>query len=197
MEDAIKGLVPHILSFVINELCKNSFLIAYEKDLADLKGLIDADSISSHDYELLEAVNDPAVKFLLNSVDKVMDCSRTYLLINNLDEMEVMFNEEYNQLASDNYYCYIIDWEIKTYEDLIVNLNTVYFSISQMLYHTACQLELNVIEVPDETYEEFIDKYPEILDGKLEPANKNAVLLYDLITELNRDLMGIDSLGQS
>lgn len=196
MEDSIKGLVPHVLSFVINELCKNGFMIAYEKDLSDLKGLIEPDSISPDDLELLEAVDDEVVRILLSSIDKVVKCSQTYFLINNLDEMEVMENEEYSLLASDNYYAYIIDWESKSYKDLLYNLNAVYFSISQLLYHTTCQIKLDEVEIPDEMYDEFIDKYSELLRGKFDPDDKNISLLYSLIIELNNDLSDIDNLAE-
>lgn len=195
MEDSIKGIVPHVLSFVINELCKNGFMIAYEKDLSDLKGLIEPDSISPDDLELLDAVDDDVVRILLSSIDKVIKCSQTYFLINNLDEMEVMENEEYILLASDNYYAYIIDWESKSYKDLLYNLNAVYFSISQLLYHTTCQIKLDEVEIPEEMYDEFIDKYSDLLRGKLEPDDKNISLLYSLIIDLNNDLSEIDKLG--
>lgn len=193
MEDSIKGLVPHVLSFIINELCKNGFMIAFENDLSDLKGLIEPDSISPDDFELLDSVDDDVVRILLSSVDKVIKCSKTYLLINNLDELEVMENEEYNLLASDNYYAYIIDWESKSYKDLVYNLNAVYFSISQLLYHTSCQIKLNEVEIPEEMYDEFLDKYSDLLRGRLNPADKNISLLYDLIIDLNVDLSDIDS----
>ena len=90
MEDAIKGLVPHVLSFIVSEFCKYGFLLAYEKDLSDLKGLIEPDSIAAEDFELLDAVDDEVVQLLLRSIDKVINCSKTFFLINNLDELEVM-----------------------------------------------------------------------------------------------------------
>jgi hypothetical protein len=196
LEEAIKGLIPHVLSFVINELCKNGFLLAYERDLSDLKGLIDADSVSPDDFELLESVDDPVIQILLKSVDKVINCSKTYFLINNLDELEIMENEEYNLLASDNYYAYIIDLESKTYKELVFNLNTVYFSISQLLYHSTCQLRLNEVEIP-EVYEEFLDKYTDIVGRRLIANDKNISLLYDLIVDLNADLYEIERLSYS
>ena len=197
MEDEIKGLVPHVLSFIVSEFCKYGFLLAYEKDLADLKGLIEPDSIAAEDFELLEAVDDEVVQLLLRSIDKVISCSKTFFLINNLDEFEVMENESYNQLASDNYYIYIIEWENKTYNDLLINLNAVYFTIARLLYHTATQLKLKEIELPDEFYDdEFLDKYSELLDQKVHADDKNVALLYDLIADLNVDLLDIDRLPE-
>lgn len=196
MEDAIKGLVPHVLSFIVSEFCKYGFLLAYEKDLSDLKGLIEPDSIAAEDFELLDAVDDEVVKLLLRSIDKVINCSKTFFLINNLDELEVMENEEYNQLASDNYYIYIIEWENKDYDDVLVNLNAVYFTISRLLYHTATQLRTGQIELPDEFYDdEFLDKYTELLNQSLQANDKNVDLLYDLIADLNNDLLDIDKIS--
>ena len=170
-------------------------MLAYEDELADLKGLVDADSISPDDFELLEYVDDEVVQLLLNSVEKVIKCSKTYFLINNLDELEVMENEEYNQLASDLYFAYIIDWDNKSYNDMLMNLNSVYFSISQLLYHSSCQIKLNEIEVPDTVYEEFLDKYSDILMEKITTDDKNISLLFDLIVGLNADLLKIDKLS--
>jgi hypothetical protein len=197
LEDEIKGLVPHVLSFIVSEFCKYGFLIAYEKDLSDLKGLIEPDSIAAEDFELLEAVDDEVVQLLLRSIDKVVECSKTFFMINNLDEFEVMENEEYNQLASDNYYIYIMDWEHKSYKDLLVNLNAVYFTIARLLHHCAAQLKRNVIELPDEFYDndEFLNQYSDILDHKLCDDDKNVTLLYDLIVDLNLDLLDIDRLS--
>ncbi|HKG06849.1 MAG TPA: hypothetical protein VKB19_10350 [Pedobacter sp.] len=195
-EDAIKGLVPHVLSHIISEYCKNGFILAYENELSDLKGLVQPDSISSDDFELLEAVDDPVVRILLNSIDKVIDCSKTYFLINNLDEMEVMENDEYNQLASDNFFAYIIEWESKSYKDVLHNLNAVYFSVAQLLYHTSCQLKLNEIELPDEIYDEFLENYSDLLKEKVHSNDKNVALLYDLIVVLNDDLLEIDNFSR-
>lgn len=197
MEDEIKGLVPHVLSFIVSEFCKYGFLIAYEKDLSDLKGLIEPDSIAAEDFELLEVVDDKVVQLLLRSIDKIVECSKTFFMINNLDEFEVMENEEYNQLASDNYYIYIMDWEFKNYKDLLLNLNAVYFTIARLLHHCAAQLKRKEIELPDEFYDkdEFLEQYSDILDHKLSDDDKNVTLLYDLIVSLNLDLLEIDRLS--
>lgn len=185
-----------MLGFIISEYCKYGFLLAYEKDLSDLKGLVNPDSPAAEDLELLEAVDDRAVHLLLCSINKVADCLKTFYLINNMDEFEVMENEDYHQLASDNYNIYIIEWESKGYQDVLINLNAVYFTIARLLYHTATQVRRNEIELPDEFYDdEFLDKYTELLDQKVYANDKNVALLYDLIADLNTDLLEIERLS--
>lgn len=196
MEEQIKGLVPHVLSFIISEYCKYAFLVAYEKEFPDLKGLVPADSIAPEDFELLEAVDNDIVKSLLNSIEKVSECSRIFIMINNLDEIEVYENEDYNQLASDNYFTYIIDWENKDYNEVLMNIHVLYFSVANLLYHTACQLKTGEIEMPESFYNdnEFIDVYSDILNQKIQSEDKNVGILYDLIVNLNSDLLSIDLL---
>ena len=194
LEDAIIGSVPHALGLIINELSKNAFMLAFEKDLADLKGLVDPESIAADDFELLENVNDPVVQVLLESVDRVITCMTTYYLINNLDDIEVMENEEYNEIASGYVYGYIIDWESKNYADMLYNLNAIYLSLSQVLYHASCQLSLKVIDVPDHIYDDFFTYVLGLNEYELNNGDKNIALLFDLMDNLSMDLKKIDQI---
>jgi hypothetical protein len=197
LEEIIIGSVPHTLGFVVNELSKNAFILAFEGDLADLKGLVDPESIAADDFELLDDVDDPVVQLLLVSVDRVITCMTTYYLINGLDELETMENEIYNEVASDYFYAYIINWESKNYEEMLVNLNAVYLSIAQLLYHAACQLELKLIELPDHIYDDFFEMYAKFCKEEVPSENKNISLLYELIHHLNGDLLNIDKLSRN
>ena len=197
MEEIIIGSVPHTLGFVVNELSKNAFILAFEGDLADLKGLVDPESIAADDFELLDDVDDPVVQLLLVSVDRVITCMTTYYLINGLDELETMENEIYNEVASDYFYAYIINWESKNYEEMLVNLNAVYLSIAQLLYHASCQLELKLIELPDHIYDDFFEMYAKFCKEEMPSENKNISLLYELIHYLNGDLLNIDKLSRN
>ena len=197
MEEIIIGSVPHTLGFVVNELSKNAFILAFEGDLADLKGLVDPESIAADDFELLDDVDDPVVQLLLVSVDRVITCMTTYYLINGLDELETMENEIYNEVASDYFYAYIINWESKNYEEMLVNLNAVYLSIAQLLYHASCQLGLKLIELPDHIYDDFFEMYAKFCKEEMPSENKNISLLYELIHHLNGDLLNIDKLSRN
>lgn len=197
MEEIIIGSVPHTLGFVVNELSKNAFILAFEGDLADLKGLVDPESIAADDFELLDDVDDPVVQLLLVSVDRVITCMTTYYLINGLDELETMENEIYNEVASDYFYAYIINWESKNYEEMLVNLNAVYLSIAQLLYHASCQLELKLIKLPDHIYDDFFEMYAKFCKEEMPSENKNISLLYELIHHLNGDLLNIDKLSRN
>jgi hypothetical protein len=69
-------------------------------------------------------------------------------------------------------------------------------AIARLLYHSATQLRLNEIELSEDFYDdEFLDRYAELLDHEIYPADKNVALLYELIADLNTDLLEIDGLA--
>jgi|GEM_PF-1059041 hypothetical protein len=189
------GVVPHLLSFIACELCKYGFMLAYERGLSDLKGLIEPDSISEADIDLLETVDDEVIKILVQSIDRTLSCMKTYMIINNLDEFEVMEDDEYNQAASDIYHIYIIEWENKDYEQTLVNLNAMYFSVQLLIYHATQLLSKDDLEKDFFIeYEKFFDILNSIFNADEPDPNKNVALLNDLIIELNDDLLLIDKI---
>lgn len=188
------GVIPHILSFIACELCKYGFMLGHERGLSDLKGLIAPDSISDADIDLLEALDDEVIQVLVKSIDKTLTCMKTFIIINNLDEFEVMDDDEYNQIASDIYHLYIINWENKNYEQTVINLNAMYFSIQLLVYHATQLIVSDDVDIPFVEYDKFFDILSSIFTAEERNQNKNVALLNDLIVDLNDDLLFIDKI---
>lgn len=188
----IIGIIPHVLSFIACELCKYGFLLAYERGLSDLKDLIEPDSISEADIDLLDTVDDDVVRYIVKSIDSTLSCMKTFMLINNLDEFEVMEDDEFNQLASNIYHIYMIDWENKNYEQTLANLHTVYFCLQIFIYHTIKMIVENDVDAEFVEYERFFDILSEIVKSEQADDDKNIDLLNGLIVTLNDDLLKID-----
>jgi len=186
-EDQFIGMIAQILSFVSIKFCEYGYLLAFEKELPDLKGLVELDTISNADFELLETLEDPAVKVVVKSIHKVEECLKSYMLINNLDEYEVLDSEEFRELAADVFFAYMIDYEGQTYTDVLNDLNGLYYNIYQLLYHATRQLVLKEMEIYDQVYDEFFEIVDDLLANKLETDNKNVALLHNLITALVED----------
>jgi len=194
-EDQFIGMVAQILSFISIKFCEYGYLLAFEKELPDLKGLVELDSISNADFELLETLEDPAIKVVVRSIQHVEDCLKNYIMINGLDEYEVLDNEEYRALAADSFFSYIIDFEGSTYKDVRNDLSGLYYSIYQLLYHTTQQLILQEMEIFDRVFDEFFEIADDLMANKIETDDKNVTLLYDLISLLYEDenlLYGMD-----
>lgn len=186
-EDQFIGMVAQILSFISIKFCEYGYLLAFEKELPDLKGLVELDSVSNADFELLETLEDPAIKVVVRSIQHVEDCLRNYLMINGLDEYEVLDNEEYRELAADSFFSYMVDFEGNTYKDVINDLSGLYYSIYQLLYHTTRQLILQEMEIFDQVFEEFFEIADELMANRIETDDKNVALLHNLISTLYDD----------
>jgi hypothetical protein len=193
-EGVILGVVSHVLSFAVGELCKYSFLLAFEKELSDLKGLVKADSVFEKDMELLADIKDPAVQLLLCSINKVVDHIQIHLIINGLDEYEVMTDEICHQHASNNFHYYIDEGVGEDYDALILEALDLYFSLMHLIFHTAFQLRLNDIDLPDNVLENFYFDFLDVLDSNLPTNDKNLQLLYGLIVTLNEDASALAQL---
>lgn len=184
---SLLGMVAHVMSFGISELCKYGYLLAFEKELFDLKGLVAADSMNENDFEILEGLDDPAVQLLLKSITKLAKHMKIYTLINSLDEMEVMTDRESHQLASNSFHAYITEGVGNDYEALIFETHELYFAVMHLLYHTACQLEAAEVDLPESIFDTFYFDFLDVLDGNKFTDDKNVQLLYDLIVDLNKD----------
>lgn len=193
-EDQFIGMTAQVLSFISIKLCEYGYLLAFENELPDLKGLVELDTISNADFELLETLQDPAVKVVVQSIHKVEDCLKSYMLINNLDEYEVLDNEDYRELAADSFFAYVIECEGQTYTDILNDLNGVYYNIYQLLYHTTRQLTLNEMEIFDQVYDEFFEVVEDLLNNRIDTDNKNVALLHNLITTLAEDEKLLDQI---
>jgi hypothetical protein len=193
-EEILLGMVSHILSFTIGEFCKYGYTLSFERELADLKGLVRADSIYENDLELLASIKDPPVKLLLRSIHKVADHLKTYFLINQLDEMEVMLDEQCHQHASDNFYYYVNEGIGTNYKMMLLETHDLYFSVMHMIFHTAYQLRLKEVDLPEEIFDTFYFDFLDVLDCNLKTEDKNIQLLYDLIVEINDDAIALGRL---
>lgn len=202
-EETITSSVLHVMNFIIIELLRHGFLLAMENELKDLKALVKAEednwlsegdepiSISA-EIELLRSVEDIAVKHIVSSIDKLCQCCATYEMINNLDLMEVINNDDFNEVAETTYHYYAFKMECDgTYESILDKLHWYYEPIDIILFHCIMQFVHNKIEVYEETTESYCHYYNtrgyEILTD-----NKNALLLLDLLPELNKDAGNID-----
>ena len=193
-EEILLGMVSHILGFTISEFCKYGYSLAFERELSDLKGLVKVDSIYENDFEILESLDDPAVKVLINSVNKVINHVQIYFMINSLDEVEVMMDQEFHQHASDNFHYYINDGGGTDYKMLLRDTHDLYFSVMHLIFHTAYQLRLKEIDLPDEIFDTFYFDFLDVLDCNVETDDKNIQLLYDLIVSLNDDAIAFSHL---
>ncbi|WP_432712453.1 hypothetical protein [Pedobacter sp.] len=193
-EKILLGMVSYVLSFTVSEFCKYGYTLAFEKELSDLKGLVKADSIYENDYEILETLNDPAVVLLLNSLNKVAEAIQMFSMINNIDEVENMFDQECHQHASNNFHFYVNESVGTSYESLLMETHELYFSVMHLIFHTAYQLRLDKIDLPEAIFDTFYFDFLDVLDNNMKTDDKNIRLLFELIVDLNDDAVAFSNL---
>src|SRR4051812_30204563 len=94
----IFGSIHFIVDFMIRDLLTYSYTLAFENELADLKGLIETDSLCNEnengqayldtDLELLDSLEDPGVILLIKIVLLILGASSTFRNLNNITEYE-------------------------------------------------------------------------------------------------------------
>ena len=190
IEEQIKGSILHVLNFMIRELLKQCFKLAFKKELSDLKGLVRPDSICyvteegyvccGVELELLEILDDEPIKQMLVSIDQILDCIDRYLMINNLDMEELLEEQIHEQNAYESISIYVYKQKCNgSYKTICKNINAVYLTFEQVLYHCAHQFIRGKLDVFDGAFDFFWEQ-----NDRLETDDQNALLLLDLMKSL-------------
>ncbi|MBB5441290.1 hypothetical protein HDC92_004997 [Pedobacter sp. AK017] len=201
-EKQVEGSILHVMNLITLELLRYGFMLAQQNELKDLKTLISTDEDNwmrgegliciDDELELLDCLEDVAIKQLMLSVNRIAEFKNTFLLINGLDKEEVILDDDFHEQAEDTYYKYSFTMECDgTYESILDNLHCYYWPIELILFDCVMQFVLNKKEVTTEAEEAY--QHYNCTDG-LEMAvdHKNARLLLDLLPELNKDANNID-----
>ncbi|ACU04219.1 hypothetical protein [Pedobacter heparinus] len=197
-EEIIKGSIFHLMNFMIMELLRHGFLLAMRDELKDLKGLVRVEDeywlaepseyvCITDEIELLRQVKDPLVKLIMSSVDKISRYKDTYLMVNNLDSMEIICNDEFNEAAGSIYYANTYEMDCDgSYNSIYVNVLSYYWCMELILFYGVTQFMLNKEEVYEEVDKNY-EHYHTTKGFETLTDNKNALLLLDLMAELNKD----------
>ena len=201
-EKQITGSIPHVMNLMMIELLRYGFILGQHNELKDLQHLVNTAEecwmvgegliCIDDEIEILEGLEDEAVKLIINSINKLTEFNDTFLLINNLDRNEVVTNMEWFEHAQDTLCPYQFEMECDgSYESTVDNLHCFYWTIEMVLFHCIMQFVHGKLEVIDET-NRFYHDYHCIRGFELLTENKNVLLLLDLLPSLNEDANQID-----
>lgn len=197
-DEIIIGAIVHITDYIGVRMMETAFALAYEGELSEMKeysvpkkyaekGEVEL-ICQSLEIELLESLADEGVKIIVASISLLHEFKRIYLLINNLDLMEVLLDDECAELAGNIYGETALDPTL-SYEQQKQEERDNYFwynlsiwrCIKMILYHRT-----NF----DDDQDEFSEEYYDFCDSDLTSENKNAALLYDLQRSLELGMIG-------
>lgn len=177
-----------MLGFINFSFCEYGMKLAMEKELADLKGSVDPATFTGIEFDLLDNLNDPAIRVMLEDVNAIDDTIRVLLLINSMDELETMSDEEAADLANEIHNSFTCDpLPAKNYNDVLCDINFLYQTTTYTIYLMALLLTSGGIDLDHHRESDYGDDFScdmdlELLDRK----DKNVSLLYDLIISRKR-----------
>lgn len=205
LEDKIKCIAFHSMNFVVCRLMEECFFLAFEKELSDLKGLVKANSYCEADetitvldveLSLLDVLDDPVIKVLMGSVHRVLECSRTFRMINGLESFDLIGDDKCYDFAAGLYYSYDTDEadEEKGYGDRLYALYSHYMIFQMVLSHCACLFMFKKLEAYKEADAIYFDRTDDLFEDKIETEDRNARLLLSLVAGLQEDIRGLEGL---
>jgi hypothetical protein len=199
----VKGSIWHVLNFLTMTVIEYGLTLAMERELADLKGLVRPDAISESEdrdagictldieLELLGLLDDPAIKIILETIKKLLDCAKTYRIVIGLDVEELVAEDRYNDMAGDTWHSMYYEIFGNTYEEILGDIPCLYDALGFMIYICVCQLKHQQWDVFDFVEEEYGKCMMEVFKGAVSVENNRAQLLIDLITDIQMDSMRI------
>lgn len=197
-EEIIIGTIVHITDSIAFRMMETAFALAYEGELSDMKayralkeyakkGEIELYGIDL-EIELLESLADEGVRIVVASLQLLYEFKRVYLIINNLDLIEVLLDDECADLANDIYRETALDPTLN-YEQQKQQEVANYFWYNLSIWRCIQMILYNRINFDDDQ-DEFMEQYFDFCQNDLTSENKNAALLYDLQRSLESGMIG-------
>ncbi len=141
----IKAAAVNVINFITHSMMEHAFLLAYETELADLKGLIPPGSVScgngignwNLEFQLLEMVDDKAVKALLSAMRKMERHVNTFMVFTGITPEEVVFEERAVENATHLWNDIVCQMKYESHQDILTALPWMFDNYYLLLYNLA------------------------------------------------------------
>lgn len=197
--EIIIGSIVHIIDCIGRRMMETAFALAYEGELSDMKayrspkeyiekgGEVELICLDL-EIELLNSLSDEGVKIVVASMQLVYEFKRVYLLINNLDLIEVLLDDDCAELSYKIYGETALDPSLN-YDQQKKEEEYNYFWYNLSIWRCIKMILYNRINFDDDQ-DEFSEEYYDFCQQDLTSENKNAALLYDLQRSLELGMIG-------
>ncbi|RZK71587.1 MAG: hypothetical protein EOO85_19925 [Pedobacter sp.] len=187
----ILGSIAHALTFLIFDMISFALYISLERELADLKGIIDPkkfvnindEGIGNWDVEaeLLENLDDPIIKVLIGAMAAIVETANSFSNINALDWDVLFFDKEaINQASEAVDIMGAFEATGKTDEDIIDDCYCYYSFLDYAISMMILRIKYNTVDIYERDNEMYDDDFVTDSDGV------NVHLLNDLRDTLMR-----------
>ncbi|RZL17145.1 MAG: hypothetical protein EOO89_09390 [Pedobacter sp.] len=201
-EEIIIGAIVHIVNAIAARMMETAFGLAYEGELADMKAYRAPKEYTKKgaetelfcidlEIELLDSLADDGVKTIVASMKLLYEFKRVYLLINNLDLIDILLDDECAELSHKIYGETPLDPTLN-YKQQKEEENANYFWYNLSIWRCIKMILYKRINF-DNDQDQFMKEYFDFCLNDTTSENKNAALLYDLQRTLELGMIGRDS----
>lgn len=199
--EIIIGSIVHITAFIASRMMETAYGLAYERELSDMKAYRAPKEYAEEgeevglscfdlEIELLDSLEDIGVKKVVIAMKKLYDFQRLYLLINNLDIVEVLEDKDFENLAYDTYLENPLDYTADYDCQIIMEIDN-YYLYNLMIWRCIQMLSGKQISfVEDKDYPLFNNQYSDFMTNHTTSDDKNIALLYNLQRSLEIGMIG-------
>jgi hypothetical protein len=198
-EEIIIGAVIHITDRIGRRMMETAFALAYEGELSDMEAYSAPKEYAKEgsevelfcidlEIELLESLEDEGVKTVIASMQLLYEFKRVYLLINNLDLIEVLMDLECIELSNAIYRETPLDPSLN-YDQQKQEETDNYFWYNLSIWKCIKMILYQQINFDDDQ-DEFMEHYFDFCLKDLTSEDKNVALLYDLQRSLELGMIG-------
>jgi len=196
----IEASAVSVLKLIIRSMMEHCFLLAHERELSCLKGVVPAESIGTYgkdglvdwsvDRALLDLVEDKPVVYLMNIIRKIEQHIISYTNTNELVWKEIAADEDVMEQSILTWLTIIGELKYEGYADILNSLGWLIECYGMVIWNLAYQQILGLEDVFLETELEYY-----AWDGRLESLgieNDNALYLLGIYTDIQLDAAQIE-----
>jgi len=199
--EIIIGSIVHMANFIASRMMEAAFALAYEGELSDMKAYRAPQEYTKEgdetvltyanlEIELLESLADEGVKKVVAAMNKVYNFQRIYLMINNLELIEVLEDDECEDLAYKTYMEFPLDFTAD-YDNQVSMETDNYYMYNLMIWRCIQMLSGRQTSfVEDKDYPLFSTQYYDFITEHTTSDDKNIALLYNLQRSLEIGMIG-------
>ncbi|MFP5081156.1 hypothetical protein, partial [Pedobacter sp. JCM 36344] len=184
----------------IRSMMEHCFLLAHERELSFLKGVVPAESIGTYgkdglvdwsaDMAILNLVEDEPVVYLMNIIRKIEQHIISYTNTNDLVWKEIAADEDVMEQSILTWLTIIGELKYEGYADILNSLGWLIECYGMVIWNLAYQQILGLEDVFLETELEYYT-----WDGdaqSLEIVNENALFLLGIYADIQLDAAQIE-----
>lgn len=144
-----------VMALMQSELIKLGMRLALENELSEWKGKVDPEALKPDEFDLLNHLEEPIVKCLVETKDLIADAMGNWIRLTRVNDEQAFANDAALELAQDLFYAYTMPLEETEYEQILFDLSFLYLSLCYIPQVAAYLAMTGTLDLDGECYDDF------------------------------------------